>query len=218
MICPCRQTAILLSLLAAAPAMAVKLSQQTTRDGCSCLPWSEVYRLHGVKCGQGMEFYAWLGNADALKENDKRLQEVKYNLGDEFCTKFFEKMESNRAVKMKFNTPPSEAGKSWDKSWCYTSSECGIEDLDGGGYVPHKPVHWKIANNHHDVMMSAMRPDAIFRAAKNEAVGTGFDLSVMTGYAYYMSMGEDAENISMTMLREAQNATADEHATPMILQ
>merc|ERR1719150_3521158 len=87
------------------------LGRTDTRRSCACLPWADVYRNHGVTCGQGLEFYAWLGSKEALPKNDPRLQEVRYNLGDEFCSKFFERMDSNRAVRMKFNTPPGDKGK-----------------------------------------------------------------------------------------------------------
>lgn len=183
------------------------------RRACSCLPWADVYR-RGVKCGQGMEFYAWLGNKEALKEDDPQLAEVRYNIGDEFCEKFFKRMETNRAVAMKFNTPPSENKKEWDRSWCYVSPECGPEDLHGGGYVPNKPVHWKISQGtHEDVVLRDMQPDAVMRVARNENDHEGYDLGVLAGFAYYLSMGEDPDSISETMLKDAAST-----GLPTILQ
>lgn len=173
------------------------------RRACACLPWAEVYKTHNVKCGQGMEFYAWLGNKAAVAENDPKLAEVRYNLADEFCSKFFERMETNRAVKVKFNTPPAEHKQAWDAAWCYVSSECGEDDLNGGGYVPGKPVHWKYSREGEDTRLDEMLPDALMRVAKNENQGSGYDMGVLGGYAYYLSMGEEQDDLSNAMLKEA---------------
>jgi len=201
--------AVLLLACLATPVTAVTLKTNASAkgggSGCDCLPWNEVYRNHGVVCGQGMEFYAWLGNTEALRPDDKRLKEVKYNIGDEFCTKFFEKLEGNRAVKVKFNTPPSEFKKPWDQSWCYTSPECAREDLNGGGYVPKKTVHWKYADNEHDVILKEMHPRSLMRLAAKEAGGTGVDMSILTGYAYYMSVSGDGDEINPEDRKVAEN-------------
>lgn len=169
---------------------------------CQCLDWQRVYKEYHVLCGQGLEYFAFLGhNQTAMSMTDQRLKDVKskraqagndQTLGESQCEEYFQKLPKNFGVRIKFSTLLDDAGKHWwDNSWCYVKQEC--QKLNGGDRVDGTRVNWKITQQgFHDVRdplsdktadhtFQQMEPTDLIKMAQH----TKIDLTVMFGYAYY---------------------------------
>jgi len=122
-------------------------------DPCKCLNFKKVYELHASDCGRGFEF-AWALAPDY--KGDVRsfiragpteiMPEAHENPhhNAEFCLNFFEKLDSDRCVKV----APTRSEKWYGQSWCYVSDQC-----KGAQGVPQSFVNVKICKEGKDQLM-----------------------------------------------------------------
>lgn len=119
-------------------------------DPCKCLNFKQVYELHASDCGRGFEF-AWskapsyMGDLHTFisSAGTEVLPEVK-QYASEFCTHFFEKLDTDRCIKVGFTRSDHWYGR----SWCYISDQC--PDTQG---VPHSWVNVKLCEEGKDQLM-----------------------------------------------------------------
>uniref|UniRef100_A0A7S1PVR3 Subtilisin n=1 Tax=Alexandrium catenella TaxID=2925 RepID=A0A7S1PVR3_ALECA len=114
-------------------------------DACKCLSWKDVYANHGVECGQGPEL-TFAGGYRA-----------KPMVGEEFCTKWYERISGNFCTQLHF-------GEQRDEQWCYVSSECQAATV--GGTVGD--VKWKLCKPDADTMLGQMSPQQLHEIAVTE--------------------------------------------------
>lgn len=172
------------------PIAAFKTSEaQQGSSQCDCLQWDTLYSSMRVLCGQGPEFFFAL-NKTSMPVMDPRLDSVRAGPGNDFCTKFFERMKSNLGVRIRFNMDSTQAGRQWyDASWCYVDGACPTAELGGGERIPGTDVSWKFTRRGRDATLGELAPDSLIKVAAKD----DFDLGTAMGYAYYVSVGEEKE-------------------------
>jgi len=124
-------------------------------DPCQCLSWRDVYAGHGLECGAGQEL-VWAGGPAS-----------KPSLGEEFCTRFYEKVSGNFCTQLYFSKQRTE-------QWCYVSSACTA--LNGGGAAG--ALKWKQCTPGRDTMLGEMTPEQVHKVAEAENMDPGLVLKM----------------------------------------
>jgi len=124
-------------------------------DACQCLSWKDVYANHGLECGAGQELI-WAGGMTS-----------KPSLGEEFCTRFYEKLSGNFCTQLYFSKQRTE-------QWCYVSSACTA--LNGGGAAG--VLKWKQCTPGQDTMLGEMTPEEVHKVAEAENKDPGLVLKM----------------------------------------
>lgn len=143
--------------------VATSLDQhRASANNCNCLTWKDVYKSHGVVCGMGQELLEFGGMV------------MKPVVGEEFCTKFYEKLSGNFCTQLHYSTDRKE-------QWCYVSSQC--QALNGGAPLSGTSVSWKQCTAQEDRMLLEMAPSEVLKLAQAEDKDAG--LMIKMAYPLY---------------------------------
>lgn len=163
------------------------------------MEWQEVYGQNQAVCGQGLEFAgasAAVGqNVTGFSANDDRFLALQKELKTKVCAEFFEHLNGNFAIRMKYQTQLSEKSEWYAGSWCYVSNTCS--DLHGGQAIPDTKLAWKVAQTGHDIPLGDMEPEDIIEWGK----AFGYDLETLIGFAYWHDQGTDSQKVSKDLLQ-----------------
>lgn len=157
---------VLVAVLAAtAGALKVESAiKEQTAEECTCLQWKDAYKSHGATCGDAKELTA-MGSAPKFV--------AKMMVGEEFCGKFFQRIQDNFCVSARFNHQ-----EVIEKQWCYVSSKC--QNLGAGNAINDK-VSWKTcSSSDSDKMMNQMTPVQL----ADMAVNLDLDLGLMAKFSW----------------------------------
>lgn len=137
------------------------------QSACSCLNWRSVYSDYRVNCGQALEFHL-------VTKRGVTGAKASRMIGDEFCGKFFKRINDNFCVNADFTHAPSE----WTgRQWCYVSSEC--TQLRGGRPLPGSNASWKFCAQD-DNMLRMKTPNQLDTLRGK----LDLDLGLMAKFAY----------------------------------
>lgn len=127
-----RLATLVLVLVTSVGAVSLKVHD----DSCACLPWSDVYTKHGIRCGQGHEFGGVLGKyiegvaqyniSDVTTIQTHQMGddpgEFTSNLLRDTCTNFYEKLTTSSCMNKQHGYP--------NKQWCYVSRACKATNVE----------------------------------------------------------------------------------------
>lgn len=143
----------------------------STRPGqqgaCRCLNWREAYRTNGVGCGRALEYYLLTGKGVPGPKAAKMV-------GEEFCGKFFQRIDASFCVNVEFTHAPTTYR---GRQWCYVSSKC--TQLGGGKAVEGSNVSWRFCAEGDEMLRKKMPPELDhIRGTKD------LDLGLIVKFAY----------------------------------
>jgi len=150
---------------------------------CKCLNWREAYRMPGVVCGMAAEFYVATGKGTPGPKARKLL-------GDEFCGKFFERINDDFCVNMDFTHAP---GSFRGSQWCLVSSECTA--LFGGKRLPGTDLSWRFCAEG-DHRLRDKTPEELDRIRETKDL----DLGLLTKFAYPIWQGAKWPDVGQYIL------------------
>lgn len=99
-------------------------------ESCTCQNWKQTYASKKAQCGQSNEFFLATG---LHAPSPKVRSELGQKLGGEFCTRFFETLNTNVCVNVNMGNFGKDCG-----TWCYVSADCADATA-----VPSSAVSWK---------------------------------------------------------------------------
>jgi len=159
------------------------------KDHCECLKWKQVYASQRVFCGEGLEFNVFEGALGYDLPGIKYIQTNFKGVYDEFCTTFFEKLDTNLCVNVgmyAYGTPGLHGAQ-----WCYVPREC--TQLNGGVPVADKKalkttgwlsspapeplprdVSWKVCVPQRDRRLRDLEVPELLELARSMGAQTGY--------------------------------------------
>lgn len=137
-------------------------------DACMCMNWKEAYKSQLVSCGRALEFYL-------VTRKGIPGSKAAGMIGEEFCGKFFQRIDDNFCVNVEFGHSTTEwfAGQ-----WCYVSAECESPRA-ANHLVSGTGVRWKLCNAS-DQLLRAKSPEELdeIRGSKD------LDLGLLAKFSY----------------------------------
>jgi len=143
-------------------------SHQAAReaDPCTCKNWKQTYGSGSVRCGTSNEFFQM---TSLHKLADWQVSAAQVDLGDQWCTHFFEAVDDNVCINVAMDNDMGQ--------WCYVDAACS--NLTGGGEV-NAQLSWKSCSAERDRTLRSYRPDEL----QQFALAHGLEIG-MTGKMSY---------------------------------
>eukprot|EP00747_Dinoflagellata_sp_TGD_P088361 gnl/TRDRNA2_/TRDRNA2_163970_c0_seq6.p1 gnl/TRDRNA2_/TRDRNA2_163970_c0~~gnl/TRDRNA2_/TRDRNA2_163970_c0_seq6.p1 ORF type:complete len:595 (-),score=156.44 gnl/TRDRNA2_/TRDRNA2_163970_c0_seq6:104-1888(-) len=181
---------------------------QEAEDSCTCLSFHEAYAEHGVKCGQGYEFWLMTKNDEPLEKDAEWLKALGSQPAayDNFCTKFYMSMRENYCPSVKMERTPDAKGLEAG-SWCYVSAEC-----KHASPVPDSKAAVKMCEEGKDILMSTMTPAKLLTYAQDSNLNLFTTFQHAYQYIDHSAKAKEVGNFNMGATAEDQKKQEEETA------
>jgi len=145
-------------------------------DPCACLNWKEAYSSKAARCGNGFEF---------TPAHEGKVTLLTYSMmGDEFCNKFFKRIDDNFCMNMAWSHNPG--------TWCYVSSECAsAAPLNGTG-----SARAKRCTEGKDALLRDKSPEELYNWSRTH----DFEVAILAKMAYPVEK-QTKWNVARSLLR-----------------